>query len=130
MRNSRKKTIAKEYRKYYDDYDRALQLAKYYLKDWDSIDKNIQTLEGRDLEIARTLYQTLGHLTEKERKVLADKYRVDRFRVYCITDSELAEANNMNFHAYRNLRKGIEYKFFYYLKEYIPKILQNNGYYD
>lgn len=122
--------LAKEYRKYYDDFDRVPQLAKYYLKDWDSIDKNIKTLEGRKLENAKILYQTLGHLTEYERKLLADKYRVDLFQVYCRTDKELAAEMEMALKDYGELRIGIEFKFFYYLKEYIPKILQHNGYYD
>lgn len=130
MSNRRINRIADDYKKYYDDYDRVPQLAKYYLKDWDSIDKNIQTLEGRKLEIAKILYQTLGHLTEYERKLLADKYRVDLFQVYCRTDKELAAEMELTLKDYGNLRRGIEFKFFYYLKEYIPKILQNHGYYD
>lgn len=123
-------TIHADYKVYYDDFPRALQLAKFYLKEWGKIDKDITGLSDEEKEFAIKLYSTLKNLTEYERKILGDKYRVDIFRKYAKPDKELAADYDMSFYSYRKLRKGIEYKFFYYLREHIPSVLNAGGYYE
>ena len=119
-----------DYKQYHDDFPRALQLAKYHLKEWGKIEKDITALSDEEKEFAIRLYATLKHMTEEERQLLGDKYRVDVFGRYANPDLELAKQYEMELDYYRRLRKGIEYKFFYYLREHIADLLEDLGYYD
>jgi len=114
--------LANEYlTSYYSEDRRALQLSKYYLSKWGKIEKNASKLNKNDKKVAYILYSTLNKMAEDERKFLANKYRVMIYGKSAKPDKELAEVYDMDLLEYRNLRKGIEYKFYYYLKPSIQK---------
>lgn len=116
---------AEEYYDKYLSYDRrALQLSKYYLSRWAKTERNAAQLNETQKEIAFLLFSTLKELTEKEREFLGDKYRVILFGKNSKSDKEVAKEYEMNLIDYQELRKGVEYKFYYYLK---PLLLELKG---
>lgn len=96
--------------------NRSLQLAKYYLSKWGRIENNIANLSVAEKRIAKLLFTSLKQMTAEEREFLASKYRVIIFGKASRTDKEVAEEYKMKLIDYQNLRKGIEYKFYFYLK--------------
>ena len=102
--------------RYYSSDRRALQLSKYYLGKWGKIEKNASQLSEVYSRIAFILFSALKEMTEEERKFLADKFRVTIARKSSRPDKEIAKKYGMELSEYRELRKGIEYKFYYYLK--------------
>lgn len=116
---------AEEYYDKYLSYDRrALQLSKYYLSRWAKTERNAAQLNETQKEIAFLLFSTLKELTKKEREFLGDKYRVILFGKNSKSDKEVAEEYNMRLSDYQKLRRGLEYKFYYYLK---PLLLELKG---
>lgn len=116
---------ADEYINQYISYDRrALQLSKYYLSRWAKVERNASQLDEMEKETAFLLFSVLKELTEKERQFLGDKYRVILFGKSSKSDKEVAEEYNMRFSDYQNLRKGLEYKFYHFLK---PLLLEHVG---
>lgn len=109
------------YIKYYDENKRALQKAKFFLSRWGKIENNISNLSPRKKRIAKMLFSTLKKLTKEEREFLASKYRVVIFGKASRTDKEVAAMYDMDFQDYVMLRRSIEYKFYYYLKDLIDK---------
>lgn len=107
--------------RYYSDDRRALQLSKYYLNKWGIIERNASRLNESYTEIAVILFSTLKEMTDLERKFLSEKYRVTIARKSSRPDEELAEKYGMKLLEYRELRKGIEYKFYYYLKSLLEE---------
>lgn len=112
---------------YYSEDRRALQLAKYYLSKWGTIEKNASKLNEAYSEIAFLLFSALSEMTEEERKFLADKYRVDIYKKWAKPDKEVAKKNDMKLSEYQKLRKGVEYKFYYYLKPLRQKEKEKEG---
>lgn len=114
---------AEEYYDKYISYDRrALQLSKHYLSRWGKIERNAAQLNETQKEIAFLLFSTLKELTEKEREFLGNKYRVIIFGKKAKSDKEVAEEYNMRLSDYQKLRKGLEYKFYHFLK---PLLLEH-----
>ena len=107
--------------RYYSSDRRALQLSKYYLNKWGWIERNASQLDELYGEIAFILFSALKEMTEEERKFLADKFRVTIERKSSRPDKEIAKEYGMELSEYRELRKGVEYKFYYYLKPLIQK---------
>lgn len=107
--------------RYYSSDRRALQLSKYYLNKWGWIERNASQLDKLYGEIAFILFSALKEMTEEERKFLADKFRVTIARKSSRPDKEIAKKYGMELSEYRELRKGVEYKFYYYLKPLIQK---------
>lgn len=111
--------ITDDYIKYYYSNTEmyALQIAKYHLIRWGKIEKNIVDL-GSDLKpIAKSLFGALRKLTIDERAILAAKYRTDEKGRPSKTDKEAADALDMELLKYQELRRGIEHKFYYYIKD-------------
>ena len=66
-------------------------------------------------------------MTEEERKFLADKFRVTIARKSSRPDKEIAKKYGMELSEYRELRKGVEYKFYYYLKPLVQTSKKEKG---
>lgn len=113
--------------RYYSSDRRALQLSKYYLNKWGKIERNVSQLSEVYSRIAFILFSALKEMTEEERKFLADKYRVIIFGRWSKSDKELAEEYGMKLSDYQKLRKGIEYKFYYYLKPLVQTSKKEKG---
>lgn len=115
-----------DYRQYESDSKRALTLPKYFLSKWGYFEANATSLTDIELNNAKKLYATLGHLTEEERIFLGNKYRSiyekkhKNSRNYK-TDKIVAKEHGMTKKEYVQLRRGIEHKFFYYLQNYEDK---------
>lgn len=119
---------AEEYYDKYLSYDRrALHLSKYYLSRWAKTERNAAQLNETQKEIAFLLFSTLKELTKKEREFLGDKYRVILFGKNSKSDKEVAEEYNMRLSDYQKLRKGLEYKFYYYLKPLVQTSKKEKG---
>lgn len=117
---------ADDYKQYETDLQRRLTLPKYYLSKWAHIEGNASSLTDRELTWAKVLYSTLGHLTEEERVFLANKYRTTYKKRQIESpnyklDETAAEEHGMTLTKYRELRTGIELKFFHYLQNYVHK---------
>lgn len=115
------------YNQFYSNDRRALQLSKYYLNKWGVIEKNASRLNESYTEIAFILFSALKEMTEEERNFLADKYRVTIAKKSSRPDKEIANDYGMELLEYRNLRKGIEYKFYYHLKPLIQTAKKEKG---
>ena len=113
--------------RYYSSDRRALQLSKYYLNKWGVIEKNASRLNESYTEIAFILFSALKEMTEEERKFLADKFRVTIERKSSRPDREIAKEYGMELSEYRELRKGVEYKFYYYLKPLVQTSKKEKG---
>lgn len=113
--------------RYYSSDRRALQLSKYYLGKWGKIEKNVSQLSEAYSRIAFILFSALKEMTDNERKFLADKYRVTIYSKIARPDREVAEEYEMNYSDYQKLRKGVEYKFYSYLKPLIQKQKEAKG---
>lgn len=111
--------------RYYSSDRRALQLSKYYLNKWGWIERNASQLDESYKEIAFILFSALKEMTEEERKFLADKFRVTIARKSSRPDKEIAEEYGMELQEYRKLRKGVEYKFYSYLKPLLQEHKEN-----
>ena len=107
--------------RYYSSDRRALQLSKYYLNKWGWIERNASQLSEVYSRIAFILFSALKEMTEEERKFLADKFRVTIERKSSRPDKEIAKEYGMELSEYRELRKGVEYKFYSFLKPLIQK---------
>lgn len=113
--------------RYYSSDRRALQLSKYYLNKWGWIERNASQLDELYGEIAFILFSALKEMTEEERKFLADKFRVTIARKSSRPDKEIAKKYGMELSEYRELRKGVEYKFYYYLKPLVQTSKKEKG---
>lgn len=115
-----------DYKKYETDLQRRLTLPKYFLSRWAYFEMNATSLKRVELKQAKTLYQTLGHLTKEERTFLANKYRADfekkheNSKNYKL-DRVASKEHGMTMREYVKLRTGIELKFFHYLQNYVDK---------
>lgn len=113
---------ADDYKQYITGIRGSLRITKHYLSKWDYYERNVSKLVDIELKKAKILYEALGHLTEDERKFLANKYRVtlEEDRGYTLNykrDKDLAKEAKMTMKEYIQLRRGIELKFFHYLKQ-------------
>lgn len=99
-----------------------LQIAKYYLRNWGYFEKNIIDLDDIEKEQATKLFKALKQLTEEERAFLASRYRLTSKQLKMITDKNLVREYEMTLLDYAELRKGVEYKLFHYLKDDLPFI--------
>lgn len=116
----------KDYEQYKSGLQRALTLPKYFLSKWAYYENNVSSLTNIEVKQAKQLYAVLGHLTEEERTFLARKYRSDFTKKYTNskkykTDDEVAKDLNMTKKDYIKLRRGVEYKFFHYLQNYVDE---------
>lgn len=99
-----------------------LQIAKYYLRNWGYFEKNILFLNDIEKEQATKLFKALKQLTEEERAFLASRYRLTSEQMRVISDKDIANKYEMTLLNYAELRKGVEYKLFHYLKGDLPFI--------
>lgn len=97
----------------------ALQKTKFFLSRWGRTEENFSKLTRIEKRNAKLLFSALKKLTKEEREFLASKYRVVIFGKASRTDKEVAAMYDMDFNEYVMLRRGIEYKFYYYLKDLI-----------
>lgn len=111
--------------RYYCDDRRTFQLSKYYLSKWGIIERNASQLDKHYSEMAFILFNTLKEMTEEERKFLSEKYRVTIPMKAHRPDREVAEEYGMELQEYRKLRKGVEYKFYSYLKPLLQEHKEN-----
>ena len=119
--------VAEYHIRYYSSDRRSLQLSKYYLGKWGVIEKNASRLNESYTEIAFILFSALKEMTEEERKFLADKFRVTIAKKSSRPDKDIAKEYGMELSEYRDLRKGIEYKFYYYLKPLVQTSKKEKG---
>ena len=113
--------------RYYSSDRRALQLSKYYLNKWGKIERNVSQLSEVYSRIAFILFSALKEMTEEERRFLADKFRVTIARKSSRPDKEIAKEYGMELSEYRELRKGVEYKFYSYLKPLVQTSNKEKG---
>src|SRR5690606_26193848 len=88
---------------------------------WPYIDSNLTELSNVEEVRAKILYSSLKELEPEERKLLAEKYRVEQ-KPY-IKDSVIAEKHGIKLQEYRNKRVSIEEKF----QKIIEKNLEKYG---
>ncbi|WP_112181639.1 hypothetical protein [Paraliobacillus zengyii] len=91
------------------------QQAKFFLRKWPYFDQNINYLTDVEKVNIKILYTALKQLTESQRKLLAEKYRV--FDGLPINDSVLARERGITLKEYREIRIIYESDFQAFLNE-------------